>query len=391
MSNSRSIHGNLRSAKHRSNIKCIIHCNYNVEDMKILHVITSLEIGGAEHLLVDILPRFRDKGNTVELCVLYGVRTHFYDELEQSGIKIHSLGMGANVYNPFLIPKLYRLMKGYDIVHTHNYAPQLFAALSKFGKVRIITTEHSTSTRRRNKKILNYLDKWMYQRYNKIICISKPSEDSLVGYLSGLGLRKMDNILTINNGVNVSRFVNADTIDLGLGDCKKITMVAGFRYEKDQPTLIKALRYLPEDYHVILVGDGAERSNLETLIADEGLQDRVHLLGLRNDVPNILKSSDVIVMSSHREGLSLSNVEGMSTGHPFVASDVEGLREVTNGYGLLFPHGDSKALAEIIQKLCSDKRYADEVAARCKERAMQYDIQKMVDEYQQVYDEIMAK
>ena len=162
-------------------------------------------------------------------------------------------------------------------------------------------------------------------------------------------------------------------------------MVAGFRYEKDQTTVIKALKYLPEDFHVVLVGDGEKRLELETLISAEGLQDRVHLLGIRKDVPNILRSSDYIVMSSHREGLSLSNVEGMSAGHPFIASDVEGLREVTNGYGLLFPHGDSKALADIILKLSSDTAYTQSVAAKCWERAQMFDIQKMVDAYNDLY------
>lgn len=185
--------------------------------------------------------------------------------------------------------------------------------------------------------------------------------------------------------------MNAKPAKLDIGNCKKITMVAGFRYEKDQPTVIKALKYLPEDYHVLLVGDGAKRLELESLVKNEGLTDRVHFLGIRNDVAQILKASDVIVMSSHREGLSLSNVEGMCSGHPFVASDVEGLREVTKGYGLLFPHGDSKALSEIILKLTTDKQYANEIALRCQERAMQYDICQTIKDYEHVYETIMMK
>ena len=96
-------------------------------------------------------------------------------------------------------------------------------------------------------------------------------------------------------------------------------------------------------------------------------------------------------MSSHREGLSLSNVEGMSSGNPFVASDVEGLREVTKNYGVLFPHGDDKALASIIQKLSEDKEYKKQVADKCLERAKMFDIQKMVNAYNEVYLDLMAK
>ena len=93
-------------------------------------------------------------------------------------------------------------------------------------------------------------------------------------------------------------------------------------------------------------------------------------------------------MSSHREGLSLSNVEGMSSGNPFVASDVEGLREVTKGYGVLFPHGDDMALADVILKLTTDEDYRAEVVKRCKERAMQYDISTMAENYNNVYKEL---
>ena len=112
------------------------------------------------------------------------------------------------------------------------------------------------------------------------------------------------------------------------------------------------------------------------------------LLGLRTDVPNILKTADVVVMSSHWEGLSLSNIEGMSAGKPFVASDVNGLREVTQGYGLLFPHEDAEALAKIIQQLHEDRQYYQQIAARCYERAKEFDISKMASAYAEVYRQL---
>ena len=90
-------------------------------------------------------------------------------------------------------------------------------------------------------------------------------------------------------------------------------------------------------------------------------------------------------MSSHYEGLSLSNIEGMSVGKPFIASDVDGLREITNGYGILFPHGDDQALANEIKHLAEDRTYYDQIAAQCYERAQQFDINNMVDAYVKVY------
>lgn len=348
--------------------------------MKILHVITSLATGGAEHLMVDLLPRLKEYGNDVELCVFNGTRTPFFEELVKSGIKIHVLSEKSDYYNLQHIFRLRKIMKDFDIVHTHNTAPQLFAAIAKSQKIKLYTTEHSTSTRRRNYKLLYFLDKWMYRQYDQIICISQVSYDSLRKYIGS-----SYPIQVIENGIDVLKFEKATPIDLGLNDKIIMTMVAGFRYEKDQATLIKSLLYLPEQYHVVLVGDGEKRSELETLIKELNLTNRVHLFGLRTDVPSILKSSNVIVMSSHREGLSLSNVEGMASGNPFIASDVDGLREVTKGAGILFPHEDPKTLASIVIKLTEDEKYRVSVISKCQIKARMYDISLMAEKYNDSY------
>ena len=93
-------------------------------------------------------------------------------------------------------------------------------------------------------------------------------------------------------------------------------------------------------------------------------------------------------MSTHYEGLSLSNIEGMAVGKPFVASDVEGIREITKEYGILVPHQDVDALAKAIEQLHDDKQFYKEIADRCYERANQFDISKMVSRYNHVYSSI---
>lgn len=227
----------------------------------------------------------------------------------------------------------------------------------------------------------------MYSRYDKIICISNQAEDNLRKYLP-----KVKNVCTIFNGVDINRFHNAKPLDTLKSNKKVVAMVAGFRYQKDQDTLIKAFTHLDKDkYELWLVGDGERRSILEGLVNELGLTDNVKLLGIRNDIPNVLQTADIIVMSSHFEGLSLSNIEGMSVNKPFIASNVDGLREVVDGYGVLFPHEDYKALASIIKKLSADTDYYQQVAAKCWERAQMFDIQKMVDAYNEVYESLVKQ
>lgn len=111
----------------------------------------------------------------------------------------------------------------------------------------------------------------------------------------------------------------------------------------------------------------------------------------RPDVPEILHTADIVVMSSHYEGLSLSSVEGMSVGKPFIASDVDGLHEVVDGYGVLLSHQDAQALADEISHLASDSTYNQQVADSCWQRAQMFDIQKMVDGYLRVYGRLRQR
>ena len=347
--------------------------------MKILHVITSLRTGGAEKLMVDLLPRLKANGHEVDLCVFDGVRTPFYEEIEKRGVNVKPLG--HSVYSFFNILKLIPLMRDYDIVHSHNTACQYFVAIaSLFAQCRVFTTEHNTSNRRRN-VWWRMLDRWMYGRYDKVVCISELTKKNL---LQHIGDSFEDKCVIIYNGIDITTFANSSS---PLPNGKKILMVSAFREQKDQKTLIRTMKELPSEYMLELAGGGEERliTECKLLVQELHLDERVKFLGVRTDIPALLNAANVVVLSSHYEGLSLSSLEGMASGRPFVASDVEGLRDIVGGYGVLFPHEDSIALANIIRKLCEDASYAKEVAVRCQARAKMFDISIMTQKYLEIY------
>ena len=358
--------------------------------MRILQVITSLYTGGAEKLVVQLAGAIREMGHEVDVALFDGTDTDFKKSLSAINCKVFSFSEGGSVYSPKNIFRLRKIMRKYDIVHTHNTSPQLFAALAKgFGnRPLLVTTEHSTYNRRRDRWYFRFLDKWMYGRYACIICISDIAKDKLVRYLG-----RSKNIVTIENGVDLDLFRNAEAN----GDYRKeheryvVAMVAALRPGKDQESLIKAIAMLPDEYNLWIVGDGQTRSQLESLSKTLGVEDRVRFWGWRTDVPQILKSSDVVAMASHYEGLSLSSIEGMAVGKPFIASDVDGLSQIVGGAGVLLPDSDSKAFADKIKELCTDKEYAARVAESCMERAGKYDFKKMAEAYEQVYLELMHK
>lgn len=352
--------------------------------MKILHVITSLRTGGAEKLMVDLLPRLRDLGNDVELLLFDGTLTPFYEDLRNMGIKIYHLAIGGNVYNPLNIFRLRKYLKNYDIIHTHNTACQFYTPILKMlsqAKCKLFTTEHNTFNRRRNIFGWKYIDKFIYSQYKTIISISEKATGNLIAFIGN-----KYTIRTIENGVDLSAFNYLSSPDFNSKD-KIVTMIAGFRKQKDQDTLIKAISLLPQEYKLWLVGDGERRFVLENLVTELNLSNRVKFCGIRSDIPQILEKSHIVVLSSHWEGLSLSSVEGMASGRPFIASDVNGLREVVGGYGILFSHQDATALANEIKSLCENENKYNQVALACQEKANEYDINIMAEKYNQLYHE----
>lgn len=355
--------------------------------MKILHVITTLQTGGAEKLMVDLLPKIKDKGHQVELCIFDNSKTQFYLQLQKEGIKIHCMGSVGGYYSPICMFKLINLMRqGWDIVHTHTTAPQFYGAIgSLFCNAHMVTTEHNTTNARRKLIWYKPIDRWMFSRYEKHIMISDQCERNHIDYI---GKENCQNLIKIYNGIDFKRYSSAvpakDVRDIG---AKIITFVAAFREQKDQPTLIKAMKYLPDKFHLCLVGGGNDERKIlfEKMIRELGLENRVHLLGIRSDIPEVLAASDYVVMSSHFEGLSLSSLEGMASGKPFLASDVDGLHEIVDGSGVLFQHENAKDLANALLELDNNKLYKEQIINKCKIKASQFDIEIMADKYLNLY------
>ena len=342
--------------------------------------------------MVDLLPRFQEMGHEVHLCLFNGKRTPFYEELEQGGVKIVPLSIGKSVYHFSNFIKLTRLLKKerYDIVHTHNTACQLYAALAAvLCSVLLCTTEHNTSNRRRDWKWYVPIDKWMYRKYKHIVCISDATETNLRKFIGESGTK----ISTIYNGIDVEKYKKAQPINrMSITSHPNriiIAMVAGFRCQKDHETVIKAAHLLPDNYEIWFIGDGKRRPIIESLITKLRLEDKVILLGGRTDVSSILKAADIVVMSSHWEGFGLAAVEGMAAGKPVIASNVDGLSQVVGGAGILFSQGDYEELSEKIQYLAINEEYRASIIDQCIKRACQYDIATMSNRYNSIYQYIV--
>jgi glycosyltransferase involved in cell wall biosynthesis len=357
--------------------------------MKIAHLINSLATGGAEKLVVETVPLYQQAGITTDVIVANGTIHPFTQQLQaSSNTTIIALGWGS-VYNPLLIFKLMRLLNNYDILHVHLFPVQYFAVAAKWlsrSKVKLVFTEHSTSNRRISNKLFVPIENYIYQSYHKVICITDEIKTIYSAYLP-----KLKNLQVIKNGVNTTKIKNAtkynafDVIS-SITDLDKIVIqVSSFQEPKDQATLIKAIQLLPPHFKLILVGEGVEKEKCQQLVQQLKLSERVFFLGIRMDVPQLLKTADIVVLSSKYEGLSLSSIEGMASGKPFIASNVPGLSDVVSGAGLLFECGNEKALATHIQTLTNNPDYYQKTATACQQRAEEFTIEKMVSAHIEMY------
>ncbi|OCK52666.1 hypothetical protein BA768_11150 [Chryseobacterium sp. CBo1] len=356
--------------------------------MKIVQIIDSLAVGGAEKLVRETVPLLVEKGYEVDVVLLNGLHTHLYRELEALNCcKIYSLG--NSIYSPLNIIKLIPFLYRYDIAHVHLFPAQYFAVIARIfclKKIKLIFTEHNTSNRRLESGKYKHIEKFIYAFYNKIICITEEVKKVLIEKTS-LTEKKLK---VVKNGVNLSNVVKStakNRKDFNYSETDKLLiMVAGFREQKDQDTVIRSLKLLPPQYKLLLVGDGERKKILKNLVNSLELNNRVSFLGVRDDVYSLIKMCDISILSSHWEGFGLVAVEAMASKVPLIASNVDGLAQVVEGGGILFEPKNEQDLVQKILDLSKDEYY-NEVAYRCFCKAAQFDITFMVDRLIEIYNE----
>jgi glycosyltransferase involved in cell wall biosynthesis len=206
-------------------------------------------------------------------------------------------------------------------------------------------------------------------------------------------LRKL---VVIPNGIPVTAFSRPPSPTLrktltGPVERPIILTLARLDKQKGHPYLLRAAVQVP-DALFLLAGDGPERAGLENLVQQLGIAGRVLFLGYRQDIADLLKICDMMVLPSLYEGLPLSILEAMAAGKPVIATNIGGTNEaVIDGQtGLLVPPADPPALAAAIRKLIENPLLAGKLAAAGKEQVQrEFSVETMICRVTQVYDEIL--
>lgn len=332
--------------------------------VRVLHVITDTNIGGAGRYLLTLLGRAEYAGRVdpEAACPAHG---GLAAKLAAMGVTAYPLKGGDRSFDPAQLPLLYSVVaRGrYDIVHTHASLTARIAS-RLVPETKIIFTKHTMSGRLSPAQALA-------QRIlaDRVICPSLAVRNELQE--SGLNPAILD---LVYNGVDceaLRRQSQERHADLGL--TRPVILSTGrLEPEKGHEYLLRAMLDVRERYPeatLCIAGEGSQRQNLRQLAVSLGLEEAFVLLGFRDDIPPLLAQADVFVLPSISEALGLSLLEAMAVGVPAVASSVGGVPEIISHRrnGLLTRPRDTEGLASAVLEILGDREGALALAREAKD------------------------
>lgn len=370
---------------------------------KVLHVIASLGMGGAQSVLLYLLDHLRSQKRysfAISTVLSGGM---FESKMQEIDVPVYPLNAGFR-YNLWAAQRLRRVIREVspDIIHCHLGWANLYSVLANSGAGRrpLLYTEHSIWNRRRASKLFQPYGRLLSKGYDRVVAVSEVGRVRFVEW-TGTDLEKT---VVIPNGLNVGPFATlADEKVASWATSSQRTeftmiCVARLAPPKGLDVLLEAAQILlagDQRFRLLIVGDGPLRQKLEVQRSELRLDDCVEFLGSRSDVPDLLAGSDLFVLPSLWEALPLALLEAMASGLPAVATAVGAVPEaVRNGQeGYLVPPNEAGALAEALaQVMALSGAERSAMGQRARDRvAKKYSVAATGRQLLDVYDSLLKE
>lgn len=347
-------------------------------DIRVLFLITSLQVAGAERNLVSLLPALRTAGADPALCTLHPSRDGPLDrEVERLGIRRIDLG-GKRLLDAAAWRALRTRLRTepFDVIHAEDQYSHILAwAAARGSGIPVVMTRHVM--RESTPSFADWskarLENRALRAADRVIAVSDAVRESLAATVGVPPWR----ISTIRNGIEIGQFATAGSVGTarqGLGwpaAGHVVTMIGALRAHKGHDVLLGAaprIQACVPDTSVVLVGSGDREMELRRMAARSGAQ--VVFLGERADVATILAASDVVVLPSWTEALPTVLLEAGAAGRPVVATRVGGSAEIVveGDTGYLVAPGDVDALATRVIELLTDPARGRELGEHARRR-----------------------
>jgi len=360
---------------------------------RILYVITELDVGGAENALYELATRLNRDVFQPEVACLSG-EGPLAARLHLRQVPVYFLG-AQRKSDLRALWRLRRLIAPGDIVHSFLFHANLVARVAALGR-RPAAVISSARVAERSRPRRRRLECWTHRLVDAEVCVSNGVRDFLRA-----GGFPPEKLLVIPNGVDVARFAGRDPAykeRLGLKpDTPLVTTLGRLHEQKGMTYFLRAaasIRRSRPDCHFLLVGRGPLEAQLRAEASQFQIQSHVHFLGFCEDVPAVLKATDVFVLASLWEGMPNALLEAMATGLPVVATRVEGTVDIVEDgkTGVLVMPRDVPALVSSILRLLEDPARATQLGQAAQDHVRaHFPLEAMVGRHEQLYADLLAR
>ena len=328
---------------------------------KVLHIITGLRRGGAETMLINLLTFYKEESCFEHIILSLISDNDFHEEIKITGIKVYSLNIRSFALFPFYFIKLNRMVNSINpsIIQGWLYHGNIAVKISKMQLPYLFSIHNSLTSIEKEKwltrKIIKLGSLFSFRTNGIIYC----SQVSLIQH-EAIGYSKRKSIY-IPNGFDTKKFHPDIKAKIGLKDELKIPnenlvfgQIARFHPIKNQLGLLRAFGELIKTMpltSLVMIGENVNNSNsaIIQVIHEYNLEEKVHLLGLRNNIDLLISGLDVLVSPSFSEAFPIVVGEAMACGVPCIATDVGDSADVIGDAGIIVEPDNEEALVKAMK------------------------------------------
>ncbi len=362
-----------------------------LKKINVLHILTSLGIGGIEKLFVSMADYWSKDKYNVSVCLINSYTKRemvYYEDLMQSHLKVYMIGKKRRGSVDLMMPhNLFRLLKELNIhiVHTHNISSEVYSRIAGMMAQTPIIVFHQHGAPTELQLKVKSLD-LLLRKPDKIIAVSHDTKKMLQEELK----ISQDKIDVVYNGIQESPNDFPVTEGSTIFTVCRLVPEKGLRYLIDAMTSVK--EKIP-DVKLLIIGDGPSRGELEKQAIKNSLGETVSFVGFQQFPEKNYDKYDIFVLPSLEEGFGLALIEAMSYGKPVIATRTGGIPEIIEDgvNGILVPPKDHKALANALVSLLSDTDLRKRLALEGQRRSQLFTVNKMVCKIEDTYEGLIKQ
>lgn len=371
--------------------------------MRVLHVIPSLSMGGAERLTLDICNELKNHTN-IEVCLLILHNKIEYDISEYNFPIIHinaNFKLSIIKSNSYQIDEYIQLLNDFkpDVIHSHLFEAEVFTRCYLLNNIKYVSHIHDNIVELKNKNILSvrtkneliklFERKWIINKYTKAGNVFITISNDTYNYIdSNLPKKEGFKFCKLLNAINYKNFSSSK--ERKSTEILKLISVGSLVKKKNHTFLIdviKELKSLSIKVELIILGDGPLREQLENKVEEYNLTSLIHFKGKVTNVPDYLNDATLYVHSATYEPFGLVLLEAMASGLPVVSLDGRGNKDIViDGYnGYFITQNDPLEMARKILDIASSDELYNSMSNNAKSFAKDFDIERYVNQLITIY------